>query len=215
MSLIATLTAKLRTIFGTSLRGLDEFYLDNGTETVGGLALPFKRYYPLRLLPDNRKPTITSRHGINNPSRKNHYGVDLFYKWQAGDAAMRIGDGGRTKKWFIPDNTWSVAPADGLVTIAGNSRTGHRVWIQHAGGLLTGGFHMTKIKVQAGDAVKAGDPIGIVGDNPVDNDARHLHWECYQGSISGYPKGTIDPERFLKGALYLPALPTSDIRSNS
>jgi murein DD-endopeptidase MepM/ murein hydrolase activator NlpD len=64
--------------------------------------------------------------------------------------------------------------------------------------------------VKPGDAVKMGDPIGIVGDNPIDHDARHLHWECYLGEIGKYPKGTIDPERFLRGAKVLEAQkPTS------
>ncbi len=118
---------------------------------------------------------------------------------------MRIGDGGRTSRWFIPDHTWSIAPADGLVEIAGNSKTGYRVWMRHAGGLLTGGFHMVELAVKSGDAVKMGDVIGIVGDNPIDNDARHLHWECYVGELGKYPRGTIDPERFLKGSVILPA----------
>lgn len=203
--ILSTLAQKLRGVFGSLPSGFEPFELDDGTETVGGLVLPARRCYPLRALADKRKPQITSRHFLNNPSRKNHNGVDFFYAWQAGDAAMRIGDGGRTARWFIPDRTWTIAAADGLVEIAGNSKTGHRAWVRHAGGLATGGFHMTEIVVKAGDAVKMGDPIGIVGDNPADNDARHLHWECYLGEFAKYPRGTIDPERFLRGAIILPA----------
>lgn len=204
--ILSTLAQKLRGAFGSLPSGFEPFELDDGTEMVGGLLLPARRCYPLRALADRRKPTITSRHFLNNRERKNHNGVDFFYAWQAGDAAMRIGDGGRTARWFIPDRTLAIAPADGIITLAGQSRTGHRVWIQHAGGLYTGGFHMTEIVVKAGDAVKMGDPIGVVGDNPVDNDARHLHWELYSGDLNKYPRGTVDPERFLKGAIVLPAL---------
>jgi hypothetical protein len=200
---LTTLAERVRAVFGALPSGLEPFDLDDGTETIGDLVLPFHRCYPLRALADGRKPTITSRHALNNPSRPTHRGVDFFYPWRAGDAAMKLGDGGRTSRWWIPDRTWAIAPADGLVTIAGNSRTGHRVWIQHAGGLLTGGFHMTEIGVKAGDAVKMGDPIGIVGDNPADHDARHLHWECYLGAIGKYPRGTVDPERWLRGAKVL------------
>ena len=205
MSRIATLAARVRGFFGLLPSGLERFYLDDGTQKVGDLVLPLHRCYPLRALPDGRKPTITSQHSSRNPERPTHHGVDLFYRWNAGDAAMRIGDGGRTARWFIPNNTWAVAPADGMIEIAGNSKTGNRVWVRHAGGLLTGGFHMSMIVVKAGEAVKMGDPIGIVGDNPIDNDARHLHWECYSGPIGKYPRGTIDPERFLAGAIVLPA----------
>lgn len=206
MSTIANLARRVREIFGALPTGLERFEVDNGTETIGDLVLPYHRCYPLRALPDGRKPTITSRHALNNPERKNHYGVDLFYAYKPSDPPMKLGDGGRTPKWWIPDQTWAIAPADGLLELAGNSRTGYRAWIRHAGGLLTGGFHMTELAVKAGDAVKMGDAIGVVGDNPIDHDARHLHWECYLGPIAKYPRGTLDPERFLRGAVVLPAL---------
>jgi murein DD-endopeptidase MepM/ murein hydrolase activator NlpD len=79
------------------------------------------------------------------------------------------------------------------------------VWIAHAGGLRSGGFHLRELAVKAGDAVRLGDAIGTVGDNPVDNDAAHLHWEVYQGPVTGYPRGTVDPERWLAGARVLPS----------
>jgi hypothetical protein len=199
------LTRTVRGAFGSLPSGLEPFELDAGTEQLGGLTLPARRCYPLRALPDGRKPQITSRHKLNNPERSTHYGVDFFYRWQAGDAAMRIGDGGRTAKWFIPDATFAIAASDGIVTLAGSSKTGHRVWVQHAGGVYTGYFHMTQIFVKAGDAVKMSEPIGIVGDNPADTDARHLHWELYSGPLAKYPKGTLDPERFLRGASVLAA----------
>lgn len=204
-SFLSKLAGRARRAFGTLPSGLEPFELDDGTVTLDKLVLPAKRCYPLRALADGRKPVITSRHAIHNASRSTHYGVDFFFAWKAGDAAMRIGDGGRTARWFIPDRTWAVAPAGGIVTLAGASKTGHRVWIQHAGGLYTGGFHMTEIVVKAGDAVKMGDPIGVVGDNPIDTDARHLHWELYAGDLGKYPRGTLDPERFLQGANVLPA----------
>lgn len=179
--------------------------VDQGTERIEGLVLPYHRCWPLRMLADGRRPAITSRHALRNPDRPTHRGVDLFYRYQQGDPPMRVGDGGRTGRWWIPDNTWAVAPADGLVELAVNSRTGHRVWVRHAGGLLTGGFHMTTLAVKPGDAVRMGDPIGVVGDNPADHDARHLHWEVYEGAIGRYPRGTVDPERWLRGAKVLEA----------
>lgn len=202
---ISTLANKLRGIFGNIPSGMEPFELDTGTEVVGGLTLPVTRVYPLRALPDGRQPIITSRHFLNNKERKNHNGVDFFYRWKAGDAAMKIGDGGRTKNWVNPIGTLAVAAADGIVTLAGPSATGHRVWVQHAGGLYTGYFHLTRLVrwVEAGTAIKAGEPIGYVGDNPKDNDARHLHFEVYQGDLGKYPRGTVDPERFLKGATVL------------
>lgn len=202
---LSTLAGKLRGLFGSLPTGMEPFELDSGTEVVGGLTLPAKRNYPLEALPDGREPTITSRHFLNNKERKNHNGVDFFYRWRAGDAAMKIGDGGRTKNWINPIGTMAIAAADGIVTLAGPSATGHRVWIQHAGGLYTGYFHLLDLwpDVRPGAVVHGGDIIGRVGDNPKDNDARHLHFEVYQGDLGKYPRGTIDPERFLRGARIL------------
>lgn len=203
MKLLSDLAAKLRGIFGKLPSGMEPFELDDDTETVDGLVMPRNRVYPLRCLKDGRWPIVTSRHFLNNPQRKNHNGVDFFYRYQAGDPPMKVGDGGREKNWWIPESTYAHATADGIVTIAGASKTGHRVWIRHAGGLCTGYFHLTELFVKPGEAVKAGDAIGIVGDNPVDTDPDHLHFELYKGDLAKYPKGTVDPERFLRGAKIL------------
>ena len=66
-----------------------------------------------------------------------------------------------------------------------------------------------------GDTVNMGDPIGIAGDNPIDHDARHLHWEVYRGKLGKYPRGTIDPERFLRGAKVLPHCAVRGIVNNT
>lgn len=176
--------------------------------TVRGLVMPAERCWPLRMLPDGRKPTVTSKHFTRNPERKNHFGCDLFYRYDPKtDPPMKLGDGGRTQKWWIPNDTVVVAQAEGEVVIAGNSATGYRAWVRHEGGLATGGFHLTQLFVKIGDSVAPGDPLGIVGDNPRDNDARHLHTELYKGPIIKYPAGTLDPELFWIGAQVLPAIP--------
>jgi hypothetical protein len=185
-------------------RVAEAFVVDDGTVTRGDLVMPRERFWPLRQLRDGREPQITSRHAIHNPERPSHRGVDMFYRYVASDPPMRIGDGGRTARWWIPVGTLAVASADGLVEIAGPSKTGWRVWLSHAGGLRTGYFHLRSLTVKAGEAVKAGSPIGIVGDSPAGYDAAHLHFEVYRGPIKKYPTGTIDPERWLRGAAFLP-----------
>lgn len=180
------------------------------TITVGDLVMPSRRCWPLRALKDGRKPVITSPHSLKDPDRKRHWGADLFYRYDPRvDAPMKVGDSGRTPKWFIPEGTWAIAQADGEVEIAGNSRTGYRLWISHEGGLRTGGFHFTELAVRRGDPVSLGQDLGIVGDNPVDTDPDHLHTELYRGAVDTrtYPAGTLDPERFWVGADVLPALP--------
>ncbi len=180
------------------------------TMLVHGLEMPAIRCWPLRMLADGRRPIITSRHKIHEPTRPTHYGADLFYAYLPDDAPMKIGDGGRTSKYWIPPETWSVAPADGIVERCGPSPTGFYCWVRHAGGLATGGFHHDRLAVLPGQKVKMGDKLGRVNDNPKDNDPRHLHGELYQGGLVGvadhYPQGTLDPELWWLGAQVLPAL---------
>lgn len=169
----------------------------------GPRPFPTNRAWPLKVLPDGRRPTITSGHFLRNPDRKNHNGVDLFYRYVPGsDPNTKVGDGGRTSndKWWIPDDTMAIAAVPGVVELAGNSRTGWRVWIDAGDGWHVGYFHLTRIEVKPGDRVELGDPIGIVGDNPVDTDARHLHFEIYYGDLATYPRGTRDPQPILEAA---------------
>ncbi len=179
------------------------------TVMVHGLEMPAIRCWPLRILADGRKPIITSRHKIHEPTRPTHFGADLFYAYLPTDPAMKVGDHGRTKGYWIPPETWSIAPADGVIERCGQSPSGMYCWIRHAGGLATGGFHYDQLAVITGQTVKMGDNIGRVNDNPKDDDPRHLHGELYQGGLVGaanhYPQGTLDPELWWLGAQMLPA----------
>jgi hypothetical protein len=166
---------------------------------------PTDRCWPLRCLPDGRKPLITSGHASRNPSRPTHYGVDIFYRYQYDDPPMPIGDGGRTERWWIPRGTWCVAPWSGRVIVAGPSPTGHRVWLEHRDGWKAGFFHLDALSVQFGSAVPIGAPIGRVGDNPRARDARHLHFEIAWGELAQYPSISVDPQLCLDQAKHLAA----------
>lgn len=176
---------------------------------------PEKRCYPLRCLPDLRKPVITSGHKARNHSRGNHYGVDLMYAYKPDDPPMKVGDGGRTAHWWIPPNTYAIAPFSGRVVIAGNSPTGKRVWLAHPSGWNAGFFHLDLLVGNlVGEALEMGEEIGRVAHNPAGgSDPNHLHFELAWGDIVDtikrglYPRGVIDPELMLEsGTLYLPAL---------
>lgn len=171
---------------------------------------PVTRCYPIKKLADGRQPTITSRYWTNNPDRsapdKRHRGLDLFFKRLTTDPRPSTALDGDSpeKNWFIPDGTHAVAAADGEVMASGytgNSRTGFRTWISH-GACFTGYFHLKNLVVTPGQIVKMGDPLGVISDNPVDHDARHLHFEVYVGDLSRYPYGSVDPEQFLRGAIF-------------
>lgn len=181
--------------------------IDKFVQARGEPAMPPARCWPLRALVDGRKPVVTS--GFRNPDRPKHNGCDLFYAYRSGDPAMAIGDAGRTPKWWIPEGTEAIAQADGVVVAAGPIPTGGSVWIEHDGGYFTAFRHLDvrkwKLLVKVGDRVALGQVIGIVGDNPIDYDADHLHCELHAGPLSEYPKHLVDPQLFWKGAQVLPA----------
>ena len=107
------------------------------------------KVYPLPLLPDLRRPYITSSGHWRNPSRngkpgpdgkptKRHDGCDFFYRWRIKDGNVRLGDGGAARdwskpgappKWFIPEGVTAIAAAPGIVLSARPAPTGHHVWI--------------------------------------------------------------------------------------
>ena len=137
---------------------------------------------PLPVLLDGRKAEVTS--SFRPPDRLNHDGLDWFYVWRPGDQPDFIGDKGAAGKtsagmprWVVPYGVLAIAAAAGKVTLAGNSQTGYRVWIDHGNGLRTGYFHLLDVRVTVGQLVDVGTPLGLVGDNPGDNDGRHLHFE--------------------------------------
>ena len=38
-------------------------------------------------------------------------------------------------------------------------------------------YHLADLAVRKGDRVRPGQQLGRIGDNPLDQDARHLHFE--------------------------------------
>ncbi len=154
--------------------------------------------YPLPTLRDGRRPVITSE--FRPADRPNHNGVDFFYHWQKGDDPSFIGDKGcagrdanGNPRWVVPYGVNAIAAAGGRVQIAGNSPTGYRLWIDHGNGWRTGYFHLQNLRVAVGDEVFTGQELGRVGDNPKDNDGRHLHFEL--SPVDRY--APIDPEPYL------------------
>lgn len=166
-----------------------------------------QRFWPLRDLADGRHPIITSGFKTENPSRPKHDGADMFYRWLDTDPEVAVGNGGAIKRngkrrWWYPDDALIVAAADGEVQVAGKIGTGFRLWVEHADGLRTGYFHAKELLVDVGDAVEAGEPIAIPGDNPKGHDAKHLHFEV--SPVDHY--APMNPRLWLQRASYLPAV---------
>lgn len=156
---------------------------------------------PLPVLSDGRKAVVTSE--FRPADRPNHDGVDWFYSHRTGDQPDFVGDHGAAGKrpdgrpaWVVPYGTLALAAAPGRVTLAGDSPTGHRIWIDHGNGLRTGYFHLLDVRVTVGQVLELGAPLGLVGDNPGDHDGRHLHFEL--SPVDKY--APIDPVPFLVSA---------------
>jgi murein DD-endopeptidase MepM/ murein hydrolase activator NlpD len=100
----------------------------------------------------------THLHVINQYYGYQHTGVDI--------------DGDYTDPWY--------AAADGVVEVAGwnNGGYGLMVLIDHGNGIKTRYGHASKLFVKAGDTVKRGEVIGMVGTTGRST-GTHLHFEVY------------------------------------
>lgn len=160
--------------------------------------------WPLLLLPDGRKPHITSKFYTENDGRSTHKGVDMFYEWLESDPDVKLGDGGAIKKrgkrrWWYPDGAVAVAAAAGQVSHASKIGTGYRVWVDHGNGERTGYFHGSELLCELGQVVEAGAELMGVGDNPKGYDAKHLHFEV--SPVDRY--APMNPRTWLRGARYV------------
>ncbi len=143
-------------------------------------------------------PKITSGYKTVNPDRPNHEGVDIFFRYVPGmgGAVVKDGEAAGSKgvpKWFIPKGTKALAAASGKVHSVKLLKTGMCIWLDHGGDIFSGYMHLTSADVHTGQQVLVGADLGDVGDNPVDNDARHLHFQISVGA----PGKNVDPAPLL------------------
>jgi murein DD-endopeptidase MepM/ murein hydrolase activator NlpD len=155
---------------------------------------------PMPVLPDGRRAVITSGFKTRNPSRPDHDGSDFFYPYAASDEPSYTGNGGAAgrgpdgrPRWVVPIGVSAIAGADGRVSFAGATPTGHQVSINHSNGLQSIYNHLMDTAVRVGEWVMTGFPVGRVGDNPRDGDARHLHFGLRE--LGGE---WLDPELFIR-----------------
>lgn len=90
-----------------------------------------------------------------------------------------------------PEGVPILAPAAGIVALAEPLQVrGNAVLIDHGRGIFTGYWHLSEIKVTAGQLVTVGDVIGLVGTTGLST-GTHLHWELRIYGIA------VDPMQFL------------------
>lgn len=147
---------------------------------------------------------VTSGFKTRNPSRPTHEGCDFFFKYDddMGPAVVKDGEAAGSKgvpKWFIPKGTRVLCAMAGCVHSVTLLKTGIAIWVEHVVGgraVYTGYFHLTSADVRPGQVVNINQFLGDVGDNPVDNDARHLHFQL----SFDRPGNNVDPELYIDPA---------------
>ena len=94
-----------------------------------------------------------------------------------------------------PIGTAIYAADDGVVAIAGwnSGGYGNMVLIDHGGGLYTRYGHASKLLVKAGDTVKKGDVIALIGSTGRST-GPHLHFEV----MTGTPHNRKNPFEYVK-----------------
>ena len=109
-----------------------------------------------------------------------------------------ISDGfNAAKKHFAIDiaavqNSTVHTVLDGTVTFAGwTDDTGFVIQVQHDNNLISIYKHNVKLLKKAGERVKAGDAIALVGDSGSITTGTHLHLELWHNGIP------IDPAKYI------------------
>ncbi len=98
----------------------------------------------------------------------------------------------------VPPGVPITAPGDGVVVLAETlSVRGNAVILDHGGGVFSGYWHLSEIKVTPGQQVATGDVLGLVGNTGLSTGA-HLHWELRIYGIA------VDPLQFLVAPLNAP-----------
>lgn len=91
-----------------------------------------------------------------------------------------------------PYGSLVVAAAPGVVTSAGWARGhGRQVMVEHGGGLRTVYSHLAQIYAIPGTFVRAGDPLGQVG-NSGRSTGPHLHFEVRRSGEALDPMGALE-----------------------
>jgi murein DD-endopeptidase MepM/ murein hydrolase activator NlpD len=126
--------------------------------------------YALRVpVPGPRSSSFGLRRVFNGQARNPHSGMDIA----------------------VPTGTPVVAPLAGRVIDTGDYLfNGHTVWLDHGAGLLTMVCHLSRIDVQVGDLLAAGQPYAAVGATGRVT-GPHLHWSVMLN------RAMVDPALFI------------------
>ncbi len=159
-----------------------------GDRTLPTFSLPGRWVWPLAMW--NNRPPVCSD-GWGSARRKPdgrasiHLGVDLMFRRSSRtDLAERFPPGTRGgSKWHVmPADVQALAASAGTVRYAKWTDRGFTVVIDHVAPWSTYYTHLAMLSVSAGQTVRAGEPVGIGGGDPVNPPhLRHLHFALWRG----------------------------------
>ncbi len=131
------------------------------------------------IVPPMQNGSLTSGFGVRvspiNGEEEFHSGIDLV----------------------APQGSEIVAVADGIVEVSGfDSIGGHYVKILHDNGFESGYYHLDSRSVEIGEAIKAGETLGIIGTTGQSTGV-HLHMTFTLDGMKvdplfAYPEGTFE-----------------------
>ena len=141
----------------------------------------------------DRRPVISDGFGSPRPGGARHEGVDLMFARGPGDA-YASGTPNGAAHHVMPDNMTALAAADGTVSFAGWTPRGFSVVIDH-GAVATYYTHLALLLTSRRARVRAADPVGIIGADPLDAaHLKHLHFALWRDG----PSTAIDPAPLMR-----------------
>jgi hypothetical protein len=91
-----------------------------------------------------------------------------------------------------PENESVKSTLDGTVILATwSSETGYTITVQHSNDLISVYKHNSVLLKKAGDYVKAGEPIAIIGNSGEQTTGPHLHFELW------YNGKAVNPQEYM------------------
>lgn len=161
-----------KTDINVPLETIDLATIQTEGDEMKSIAAPFseERYWEGLFQPPVANPRLTSVFGNWRTYNGNSYGT-----FHTG------------VDYYAPDKTEILAPAPGRVVFAEERVIcGNATVIDHGWGVYTRYCHQSKFMVQAGEMVKTGQVIGLVGHTGRSEGA-HLHWEVWVGGMQVNP----------------------------
>ena len=136
-------------------------------------------------------PVDYNRSGINFWTRATQPDMSYGPRWGTLHSGWDIGGGGASHPIY--------ATTDGVVRFSGSKTggIGNCIYIEHtADGYWSNYMHLASMSVSAGQTVKAGDQIGMMGNSGGDY-AVHLHYELSPDGVFHSGGNTVNPQAYL------------------